>query len=185
MSRELTNLLPLEKKRAFRREYFVRLSVVGALLLSAVLLFGAVMLIPSYLSFSQEHALQEKRVTQLEATLQNAQERAIGERLTRLSEDTEHLNRLGQVPSGSSAVRAVLRVARPGIALTGITFSPGAEEEHTMTLSGTAQTREALRAYNLALSELPFVSSSELPISTYAKETDLDFMITLTGTFIP
>ncbi len=186
MSRELTNLLPLDKKRAFRREYFLRLVVVGLLLLSCATAVGAVMLAPAYLSLSQERIAKEARLTQLEATLANAQERAIGERLARLSEDAEHLARLESHPSGSAAARAILLVPRAGIALTRIAFTPGAEEgANVMTLSGTADTREALRAYNLALSELPFVTMSELPISTYAKETELEFMITLTGTLTP
>jgi hypothetical protein len=186
MHHELTNLLPLQKKRAFKREYFLRLSVVGLLLLSAVSVFGGVLLMPSYLIFTQELRAKETRYAQLEATLQSAQERALGERLSRLSSDAKHLERLETYPSGSAAVRAVLLVPRPGISLTRISFVPGtAKTDSTMMLSGTASTRDTLRQYEGALAALPYVKSSELPISTYAKETELEFIITLTGPLTP
>jgi len=186
MHHELTNLLPLQKKRAFKREYFLRLAVVGLLMLSAVSIFGGVLLVPSYLTFTQELRAKGVRLAQLNATLQSAQERALGERLTRLSADATHLARLETSPSGSTAVRAVLSVPRSGIRLTRISFTPGAgETDSTMMLSGTAATRDTLRQYEQALSALPYVESSELPISTYAKEAELEFIITLTGPFTP
>lgn len=186
MHDELTNLLPLQKKRAFKREYFLRLGVVGLLLLSAAAVFGGVLLLPSYLTFTQERKAKEIRLAQLEATLQNAQERALGERLGQLSEDATRLVRLESFPSGSTAVRTILQVSRPGIRLTRISFTPGvSEKDSTMMLSGTAATRDALRQYDAALSALPSVTASELPISTYAKETDLEFIITLTGSLTP
>jgi len=184
MYRELTNLLPAHKSRAFRREYFFRLATVALVLLAAVTLMGGFMLLPAYVSFSQELKAKEVQLSQLDSALQSAQEKEVGERLARLTSDAAHLERLEQLPSGSTAVRAVLQVPREGIRITRVAFTPVGEESRMM-LSGTATTREALRRYNLALSELPFVALSELPISTYAKETDLEFIITLTGPFTP
>ncbi len=54
-----------------------------------------------------------------------------------------------------------------------------------MTVSGMAATRDALRQYATALGGLPYVSKADLPISAYAKDSDITFTITLTGTLTP
>ncbi len=48
-----------------------------------------------------------------------------------------------------------------------------------------AQTRDALRGYVEALNQLPYVSKADLPISAYAKESAIPFMVTLTGSLQP
>lgn len=185
MSDELTNLLPGEKRRAFAREYFIRLAVVSLLLFGAATLMGAAMLVPPYLAFSQELRVKEADLARLDALLDNAQEKEVGERLTSLAADAEHLSRLEALPSVTGALRAVLAVPDEGVHVAHIAFTPSPDGAHTMTLSGTAATRSALQRYDQALAALPFVESTNLPISTYAKEVDLEFIVTLTGTFAP
>jgi len=185
MSHELTNLLPSEKRRAFTREYFMRLAVVLLSLLGAATLMGAAMLVPPYLAFSQELRVKEADLARLAALLDNAQEKEVGERLASLAADAEHLSRLEALPSVTGGLRAVLAVPDEGVSIAHIAFTPSASGAHTMTLSGTAATRGALQRYEQALAALPFVESTNLPISTYAKEVDLEFIITLTGSFTP
>ncbi|HYE22887.1 MAG TPA: hypothetical protein VEA92_00330 [Candidatus Paceibacterota bacterium] len=185
MSRELTNLLPPEKRRAFTREYFMRLATVTLSLFGVAILMGAAMLVPPYLAFSQELRVKEADLARLNALLDNAQEKEVGERLTRLSDDVEHLSRLKTQSSGTSAVRAVLAVPHEDIRITHIAFTPSPDGTHTMNISGTAGTRSALQNYDQALAALPFIEATNLPISTYAKEIDLEFIITLTGPFTP
>jgi len=48
-----------------------------------------------------------------------------------------------------------------------------------------ADNRETLRQYLGVLDALPQVAKAELPISAYAKEKDIGFTITLTGTLEP
>jgi hypothetical protein len=52
----------------------------------------------------------------------------------------------------------------------------------TLSVSGIAVTRGALRAYQLALQSAPFAVAANLPVSAYAKDTDIAFTITVTLT---
>lgn len=186
MYRELTNLLPSDRSRALRHEYFLRLATVTLLTLSFVVVAAGVMLVPSYLSFTQEARVKQTELAQLAGTLEAAEEKEVGARLAQLEADVTHLNRLSSQPTASGALRAVLTVSREGISLDSFAYTPNTTAgENSLVLSGTATTRDALRRYNLALSALPFVSKSDLPISAYAKETELPFTITLTGTLRP
>ena len=185
MSSDLTNLLPEHKRRAFMREYFLRLGTVALVLLSIVVMLGITMLIPSYFAFTQELKLKEMELARIATALESAQEKAVGDRLTELAADATRVKRLAALPSASAAVRSVLSVPRPGVTISHIAFTPAVSGGHTMTLSGTAATRAALQNYDRALGALPFVASRDLPISTYAKEFDLEFIITLTGSLTP
>ena len=81
----------------------------------------------------------------------------------------------------------MLFVPHAGITLTNISITPPAVAGGAgkLIISGEAATREALRAYDLALSSLPFVSNVDLPISAYAQTSNILFSMTLTGTLTP
>jgi len=49
-----------------------------------------------------------------------------------------------------------------------------------LSVSGTAANREALRTYQLALQGAPFTLTAALPVSAYAKDSDIAFTITIT-----
>lgn len=185
MYHELTNLLPNESRRAFKREYFLRLLTVSLLMLATATAMGAAMLLPAYLSLMQERAVKEADLARLSALLGNTQEKEVGERLSALARDAEHLSRLADRPSTSGAVRMILGVPKEGIEIRHIAFRSASGGSHTVAVSGTAATRAALQHYDQALAALPSVESTDLPIGTYAKETDLEFIITLKGQFTP
>lgn len=186
MQHELTNLLPYSKIRAFRREYFLRLATVSLFLLAGLIVMHGVLLTPSYIYFNEQIGAKRAQLAQLSASLASGEEQEVGTRLARVEADTEYLKRLDGLPSGTKSMRAVLAVPHVGISLTRFAFTASDKVgESKLSISGVAASRDALQRYNLALGTLPFVSSTDLPISTFAKETDLPFLITLTGTMTP
>ena len=77
----------------------------------------------------------------------------------------------------------VLVIPRPGIVLSGFDYEPSVgKSAGTLAVSGTATTRDALRNYQLALEGASFARSADLPVSAYAKDTDITFTITVTLT---
>ncbi|MEA2701798.1 MAG: hypothetical protein QOE22_507 [Candidatus Parcubacteria bacterium] len=187
MPSELTNLLPEARKRRFRRQYFLRLGTVTFLLLVLLALLHAALLLPTYLYARGEVARAEAGLATFNAAGDAAGEAEVVARQARLKAATGNLSRLGTAPAASAPLRAVLAVPRPGIALTGFTFAAPASANATarMQVSGVAASRDALRQYVAALGALPFVTGADLPISAYAKETDIEFTITLAGTLRP
>jgi len=185
MSLELTNLLPPERLRALRGLYFLRLATVAAVLLSGVALVHGVLLFPSYLYLHQQTREREASLAALSARLAGSEEQEVSARVAALTQDATHLARLASTPTASAAISAVLEIPRSGIRLTGFTFAPVKDQAVAMTVSGVASSRESLRAYESALAAEPYVSSANLPISAYAKEAEIPFTISLTGTFMP
>lgn len=186
MASELLNLLPPERLRAWKRDYFVRLATVCVLALTVVVVGSGALLVPAYLYLGEQTEARQAYVKTLDKELADAKEKGTSQRLTALTEGATYLARLATTTTATGAFRGVLAAPRTGVTLTGFTYtSPTQGTNGRMDLKGQATTREALRAYTEALSALPFVSNVELPISAYAKERDIPFTITLTGTLRP
>lgn len=184
MATELTNLLPPDRQAAAKREYLMRVATLGCALLAFLVLAHGAMLVPSYLYLKDRVALAQNRLAELDAALASSGEGELSTRLARIREDVTRLSASYASPSSSAAFRAVLDVPAAGISLSGLTFRMP-EPDGRMTLTGTAATRESLRQYASLLSALPFAEGADLPLSAYAKESDIPFTITLTGPLKP
>lgn len=181
MRSELTNLLPLERRRALRRSYFLRLGVVTLLFTSVLTLAAASLLLPTYVFLVNSYHAKEARLANIESTLSSSDETALSVQLAALSNDAATLTALENAPSASAIIRAALATPRPGVILSDISYTPAAGTTlGTLALSGTAASRDTLRSYQLALQSASFARSADLPVSDYAKDTDIAFTITVT-----
>lgn len=180
MHNELTNLLSLERRRALSRDYTLRVGVIVAVLATALVSAAAVLLVPTYVFLTGSANAKKIHLASIESTLFSADEAALSARLAALSSDAAALVALSGTLSISSVVREVLATARPGITLSDFSYTPAKSKvSGTLALSGSAETRAALRNYQLALQEAPFAVSAVLPVSAYAKDADIAFTITV------
>ena len=185
MTHNLTNLLPEGRTRSLRQIYFTRLAVVVVLVLVGVAIAHSVFLLPSYIYTRAEVTERTLILAQVSSLLAGSEEQEITTRVTTLADDATYLARLADTPKASAAISAITAIARPGVRLSGFSFAPLAEGGATMFVSGVADTRESLRTYEQQLRAQPYITSTSLPISAYAKERDIDFTITLVGPFMP
>lgn len=185
MSPELTNLVPHSKAKLFRQDYFIRLIVVMLVLVALLFFVQCILLLPSYIYENQSAVADTRELARLSASLATMQDQEVQKRLNALQAEAAHLQSLATTPTASAAVKAILLVPRPGIILTGFTFTQAGAAPSTMQVSGVASTREVLRSYDAALAALPFVKTADLPISDYAKASNIPFTVTLTGSLTP
>lgn len=187
MSHNLINLLPVDRLRAFRRTYFVRLAVVSVSLAAVAILIHTVLLVPTYLLIGAEQGTREREAARLAEAVASSEGRSAAQKLASLDADASYLLGLSGSPKASAEVRAVLAAPHAGISLDGLAYAPptGDAGNGKMTVRGVAATREALRAYAEALRAVGGIAAVDLPIGAYAKESAIDFTITLTGSFNP
>ena len=178
---ELTNLLPLSRKRTIVRDYHLRVGVVFVALFTVLVLAAGVLLLPTYVYLTGDVLGKEARLAAVKGTLASLDGLALSSRLAALSNDASVLLSFSNKSSASNVMRSVLGIPRSGIILSGFTYTPtGGSAASALVLSGTAATRDALRAYQLALQSAPFAKSVELPVSAYAKDANISFSITIT-----
>jgi hypothetical protein len=183
---ELTNLLPPERLAAQREAYFIRLGTVALWMLVVIVIASGALLVPAYLYVDRAIRTSETAVQELDANLVLAHGKETNARLAALTESAAYLTRLATTTTATSALRTVLAVPRSNVTLSGFSFTPPVRGvAGRMTIVGVAGTREALRGYYDALLHLPAVTNGDLPISAYAKDVNIPFTITLTGSFLP
>lgn len=183
---ELSDLLPRSKKRALRREYFVRLIAVALGLLTLLVVIHGVLLLPAYLYARAEVSGEQAELARISTSASSAQEHAVNEQIAAVQSDITYLSRLESQPTASGLFRAILLVPHPGVTISGFTFTaPTAAAAGQMTITGTARSRDTLRAYVASLGQLKYVSKADLPISAYAKDSAIPFTVTLSGSLKP
>ncbi|MCX6786258.1 MAG: hypothetical protein NTU85_00305 [Candidatus Kaiserbacteria bacterium] len=181
MSNERTNLLPEERRHALRRDYFLRIGTVAMIFCVALTLAAAVLLLPTYVFLVKSTQAKKTRLASIESVLSSSDEAAISTQLATLSSDAAILEALANAPSFGATIRAMLDVPHPGITLSGFVYSPATNDyTGTLSVSGVAATRNALRSYQLTIQNASFAHSADLPVSSYAKDTDIAFTIAIT-----
>lgn len=177
----LTDLLPPERRRALARDYFMRLGAVVAWFVTALVLVSALLLTPTYVFLAKSSGAKEARLANMESSLSSFDDAALSTRLSALKSNTGTLSALARAPSASAIARSALAISRPGIILSGFEYVPTtAARPGTLIVSGIAASRDALRGYQLLLERAPFARSASLPVSTYAKDSNIAFAITVT-----
>lgn len=181
MSNELTNLLPPNRKRAFRRDYFLRLSTIAMLLVTALTTASAILLLPTYVFLSASARTGEAHLANIESSISSSEDAELSAQLTALSNSTAILSSISDEYSVSTIMRSVIAIPHPSVVISSFSYSPVVgKKQSTLAISGVAATRDALRSYQFALQNAQFISSADLPVSAYAKDTNIAFMITVT-----
>jgi hypothetical protein len=117
----------------------------------------------------------------IERTLSASDEKALLGQLKVLTDEAGALRSLKTVPSAVGAVTDVLSVPRAGVVLNSAVYSPAmGKMPRSVIVSGRATSRNSLQQYQTALRKLKGVSGVDLPVSAYAKDTEIPFAITVT-----
>ena len=175
----MINLLPESERKAVRREYLFRLSLVALLLSSFCFLAGGAALLPSYvLSQAKKRSLEgQAAVAQRSAQLTTSA--GADKELSTLREQLSFLSSNLRMGVPTQMLFRVLEEAGEHIALSRFSFAESPNDGVTLTLSGTAESRESLVAVSQALKKDPRFAQTNLPVSNLAKSTSVPFTMTI------
>ncbi len=176
---ELTNLLPEDRQRAMHRDYLYRLASTALFIFAVIIFASCILLYPSYRYLTDKVAIQQARLDQLNQGLANGSGQQQTSRLSTIEQQYTTLSALATSTGEVDIAREVFSVPHPGISLTDFALST-ASGATVVTLSGTASTRDSLRAYYLVLTSAPFAASVDLPVSAYAAAAGAPFTLTIT-----
>lgn len=178
----MSNLLPLTAKQNVRYEYWTRVVTVWVLLIAAALFIVGTLRIPSYVFIQAELDVLEESAAE-----HNQEQQAFLEAKEGLeqADKTAALFLSGyDMPVFSSVYEKIITLAGPGISVTGVTLGRTEEgfELAEISVTGVAQTRAGLAAFREAVvADEQFVDMN-LPISNFAKDSDIAFSVTITPT---
>ncbi len=172
------NLLSQQAKQRLAREYIARVLTVGFLVGSTAVLIGAVSLLPSFLSNRFDLSAEQAEMARLAAaiTIEEGDQKPF-ETLERGRNLMKLLQSHGSEEQYSMLLEEALHTRPAAVSLSSITFDRTAR---ALQIQGVAATRDALVEFTRRLEADPRFAQVELPISDYARATDLRFRLTLT-----
>jgi hypothetical protein len=174
----MINLIPPDARRRITTEYWVRVITVWLFLLTvAAMLTGAFLLPPYMLVTSQVRSF----VAEAEAAKALVANGDVTARALIVAGDQARLLiEAERTPRFTAIIDELLQVVDEGIVVREYYFSRTASGVAPVQLGGVAATRQTLAAFRDALLAQPAVAAVDLPISSFAKDRDIEFMLTLT-----
>lgn len=174
----MINLLPEDKKRAFKRTYFVRLLIVFLATLTVLMVIHSVLLVPTYAFLQARIQSQVAEKDFLTRSLEATGGGEVEERLNLLTQQIETLEGIEETVSFVAIVEDILEVSRNGVVLTQVLYDPE-NQNVDVELRGTAQNRDALRSFAARLEAREGIESVDFPIGNLSREEDLPFTISI------
>lgn len=175
----MLELLPNAQKKTLKKEYFLRLSVVALLFLLAAGILFLVALSPSYfLSVVKENVVNEEFDNSIKSKRVSK-----NENLRDAIKDSKEMISLLRPEEDQSLIKSViLKIIdnkNSGISISGISINYSKKGQYQVVITGISKNREFLKTFADSLKSDNDFSNIDLPISNFAKISDIDFSITL------
>lgn len=177
----MINLIPNKEKKLMIRDFYWRLALVAIFSLSTVVLIASIALLPSYFMSSVKKSLAEEK---LEVEKAEPIDKADQETLSLLSLLDEELSMIEKSSEGKflvseRVIRKILEKKTGEIRISQISFENNQAGENTVSIRGTATSREKLLSFRRALEADPDFQKVDLPISNFVKGSNIQFYISL------
>lgn len=171
------NLLPQEQKKKIRQNYLRRFAIVT--IISGILLtiIFCVALIPAYVASSQKVFSAQERKQIIENSISSSDKGILQAQLTELKTDVEILQKKNISTVG--LVQQIIINKGPGISISGFMLTTGSTGEKRFVVEGIADSREKLKQFQANVLAMKF-KKVDLPISSFAKDKDIAFTMTIT-----
>jgi hypothetical protein len=169
-----TNLLPLERQEALKKEFWRRLALFyGKIAVVLLVVFGGELIAMDMAFYIERKSLNGGEAFKLELK----ESRSLEERAREIEGMVVSAERfIVQPPLASDQIGEVLAAVSPEITLTKIDF---ARDGKRIELAGRATDRNALLAFEASLKKSPRAASVVLPFGSLARARDIDFVITV------
>jgi len=180
----MINLLPPGQKQIVEKEYKFRLGSAYILLMSIVVVIGVVLLLPSYFFVDTRESVAESELSTLQSSSESTEREAIREELLLTK---KYLGELTKDEARAPLYTVIDKVSihsDKAINISTVSYTRvEVENISTLSVGGVAPTRDALLGFKRALEEDELFDEVVLPVSSLAKDEDIDFNIQIKGVF--
>lgn len=180
----MLHLLPDYHKEKVVLEYRGRVLTVFSIGLFVLIIVSSIFLIPVYVSTHSRYALVEKQKQDLEAQIQRSEKTDDAEKVKEIVSAVGVLKQYALREAPSDIFNRILVNKPNGILITGFIYTPPSDikstDLSTVDISGVASNRVALAGFNEALKKDKVFKSVFIPISSFAKEKNIQFTVKLT-----
>ncbi|MEK7070356.1 MAG: hypothetical protein AAB966_00960 [Patescibacteria group bacterium] len=175
----MLELLPNANKKAVKKEYFLRLTIVALSFLIATEIFFLVSLLPSYFLSAVKERVVNKEFESVIKSNNSSEEKELRTTIKETKEMVASLKPKGDTFLMKDLIFKIIGRKNSGIKINGISVSYSKNGQYQIIIKGTSKDREFLKSFAEGLRSEKAFSSIDLPISNFTKISDIDFNITL------
>jgi len=175
------NLIPKEERKKMTIDFYYRFLSLLFLLLSFVVLILSVAILPAYFLSSVKESISN-------AKLENQKNEGVPLLGQQSLSDVKNINNKlslvenaekNKFPISEKVINEILSKKTTDIKITQILYVDGATIGGKISVLGVASSREALLSFERALGDDPKFTNVNLPISSFIKESNIDFDLNL------
>lgn len=178
----MINLIPNEEKKKKVKDFYFRLLVVSFTILSISVLVASVSIAPAYfLSSVKKNLINTKLETQKNESMPSLDQTSLA-----VAVDLEKkLNLIEKVKVdkylvSQKIINEIMLEKMSNIKINRITYQNNATKGKTVSINGTAGSREHLILFRKALEDSILFEKVNLPISSFVKGSNIQFSLSLT-----
>jgi len=177
----MINLIPNEEKKHMAHNFYYRLFILSLLMVSFAICFAIVAIIPSYIiSEAKENFVNEKLIIQKGEPVPMLDQNtslAIKDLDTKLSL-VENLQ-VDKFVVTERVINQIIESKVFDIKISNISYENNPTTGKTISISGTAPSRERLLLFRQSLEGNKAFKQIDLPISNFVKNSDIQFSLRL------
>jgi hypothetical protein len=177
----MINLIPKEEKKKMITGFYLRLLVLFLLMFSFAVFIGSVALLPAYFYSSIKDSVVDMK---LQMQKNNAVPASGQESLSAIEDMNGKLTLIENAEKNKfliseKVIKAILAEKTSDIKIIQITYQNDPILGKTISIFGTASSREDLLSFEQTLQNDPDFKNVNLPISSFVKDTDIQFNLSL------
>ncbi|MDE2079159.1 MAG: hypothetical protein KGI73_02115 [Patescibacteria group bacterium] len=173
----MVNLLPPTAKRVLAGTYYARLVAVVLFLLALGIGMSALLLAPSYFLVENEAAAAHQFLLASEQAVKLGAKGGASGVLALTTERVQILKTYAWSPQVARVLSALSAARSAGITLVTVGVQEGADGTGTLSVAGTAATRNDLLAFVDALKNTSLFSNVAVPLSDLAAQSKIPFTL--------
>lgn len=177
----MINLIPKDRKKLMVRGFYSRLATLFLFMLSLAVFVGSIALLPAYfISSVKKSASDFKLENQKNEKVPLSNEQALTEikDINSKLSIVENAEKNKFLPS-EKVVDEILSKKTSNIKITQILYNNDATQDKKINILGTASSRQALLSFEETLMNDPAFKNVNLPISSFVKDSDIQFNLSL------
>ncbi|MDP3645652.1 MAG: hypothetical protein Q8R25_01050 [bacterium] len=180
----MTNLLPIGDRKGVSKEFLARLAAAALIVVGLAEAILIVLVAPSYFLARSRIEAAEKEHVSLEK-LSPAKDPAIATFLSTTKAKIDAAVANEQPDAMSTTLANIVTLKGAGIHILGFKSESKGAGSSVVTVNGIAADRDALLRFKERIEREATWGAVDLPVSSYAKDRDINFVIQFTETDAP
>jgi hypothetical protein len=171
----MLHLLPEDHKKKVVKEYHMRLAVILFTSVIFIMVVSAVLAIPAYVVSYGKYAEIVAQKSGIDFEIAKIEKEDSSKEVKELTDMVDLIKNNNTLVYPTDVVEQIILQKPKGITISNFTYTPSADGQVVIDISGESATRQNLAEFSEILKKIENFSGVIIPISSFAKDRDIEF----------